>query len=127
MSNCITIDNPTVRFNPGVLDDQALSGLLNSASENITLKNCTNEELDADERMAWWFLCENTMTFKNGTVVINLGRGRSSHTWRDFKGTLQILSRFVKKDFHYTFQIRDEVDDFDQAENYRIDLRVKDT
>lgn len=64
---------------------------------------------EREREMAWWFLQANTLVDHRG-AVIRFGQGRSSHTWRDLRGTVDILKRFVKKTKYHRFVATDEAD-----------------
>jgi len=91
---------------------EGLRELIERAEGNVNSENCVTEDRPAEERVAWWFLSGNTK-FANGGVVIFLGNGRSTHTWRDLKATLYTLGTFCKRPKTLRFQVSDEFDGFE--------------
>jgi hypothetical protein len=107
MSNCIYIYNPTVQFKPSEINISGLLSLLNSVKTITDSKDL--DLLTPDQCMAWWYLTGNT-SYVNGKLYIHFGQGRSSHTWRDFRGTLRVLSKFVIQPKSNIFTMSDEYD-----------------
>jgi len=117
MSNCIHIEgNARVHFEPDEIDAQGLKELLDKAEEKVSELNCVSEEIEPDLRLAWWYLPQ-TKIREDNSVDIHFGLGRSTHTWRDFRGTLKVINKFVKKPKVHTFQISDESDAFEEVVN----------
>jgi hypothetical protein len=103
MSNCITVKSSTI-FPAGLLDVDRFRGLL---AEVAPLK-APPEEFPAYH--AWWFLSGSAvMVYPDGSVGWHPGRGcRSSHTWRDLQGTLDVFSIFAKQAYEFDMDIRDD-------------------
>ena len=98
MSNCISIVSPEeLTFNASKLNIEKFLALMKRAELKINNDNCCKygDGLD-NERAAWWFLSTNyKITEDNRYVKIRLGCGRSTHTMRDFKWTMEILYTFT--------------------------------
>ena len=125
MSNCIDIVyGKKVTLSTKEVDGYKLRELLMKAEKEVNCENSSSETIDAELRIAWWFLCRNTkITPRHGAVIV-FGAGRSSHTWRDFKGTLWVLKKFIKKSVIINFGFKDEYDGFKTIERENIDLEV---
>jgi hypothetical protein len=108
MSNCVDIKNPVVRIPNHLIDTAGLRGLIASAEDAPYIHEDPPEVKDAkgDRRMAYWFLDGNVL-FTRDEVIIEFGAGRSTHTFRDFEGTIQTLRKFIRGPFSYTFQVSD--------------------
>jgi len=121
MSNCINIVYKSViDLKPYQVDASGLRDLITKAEKEVNKEN--SFDVPGELHFTWWFLC-NAVRFKNnGGVQIRLGRGRSSHTWRDFRGTLGILSQFIKSSVIVRFGITDEYDGFKSIERLSVDL-----
>jgi len=57
----------------------------------------------------YYFLKDNTY-FRKDSVIISIGAGHSTHTWRDFKWVLWQLNQFVTAPIEHTFTASDEYD-----------------
>jgi len=121
MSNCVELHKYTVDFAPDEIDAKGLQELCEEAEKEVNKENCGDVRLDPNLRCAWWYLSENT-TFSQDGVRIEFGHGRSTHTWRDLRWTLKMLSRFVKKPKEHTFLVADEFDNFDCVGPVRVDF-----
>ena len=103
MSNCIMFENGSeqVSFPKDSFD---VEEFLKTYNEKIIEKN--------EYGNVWqWFLFGN-WSILDHKLVISFGRSKSSHTWRDFDGTIRELSKFIKKPVKHKFIISDEMDDF---------------
>jgi len=119
MSNCIEIDRPRpLRLKTQYVDVQGLANLVNRTR---TLPDAPDYKVDPDGHTAWWFLSTN-VHFYTDCVEIYLGAGRSSHTNRDFKGTLALLSKFIVRPVTVPFTFRDEYDGFVMSQRNVVDL-----
>ena len=126
MSNCIQFDNPVVCFTSEELDKVKLKELLDRVKN---LDKAPDGKEDAQGYLAWWFL---TSTWGAGNVrmgegiqtTIHFGSNcRSTHTWRDFRHTILLcIEPFMLKERHYEFRIRDEMDDFEDYEFYKVEF-----
>lgn len=45
---------------------------------------------------AWWFLSEGAVTCTPTIITFRFGQGRSIHTWRDFRGSLEVIASYLK-------------------------------
>jgi hypothetical protein len=101
VSNCIEITNRAVKvFNNRDIDVNALRALVASVCD------LPDAPKSGDGYIAWWFL--STADFDSaGNVSVVFGQGRSSHTWRDFRGTLGVLAKFARRSIRLTFTLRD--------------------
>jgi len=122
MSNCIDLHHYTVRFGQEEIDSRAFESFLATAEKEINGCNCASEEVDRELDTAWWFLCENT-TVDEDSITIRFGRGRSTHTWRDFKATLKLLSKFIKNPVKHIFAVADEFDGFDTLDEIVVNFK----
>jgi len=109
MSNCIEFvkGSDKVVFLKDEIDVVALKALVDSAAPKDKDGGKTPEE--RDRYFAWWFLQQNSIIDSRGAVIW-FGRGNSTHTNRDFDGTLMLLAKFMKKAKYHTFFITDEGD-----------------
>lgn len=115
MSNCIHIDTPRLVLSYSQVDASGLHDLVNRV---IDLPDAPDWQSDPDGNCAWWFLSTNVEFTPKG-VTITFGQGRSSHTNRDFRYTLMILSKFMMQSVKVRFTTRDEYDNF-EAKNYEV-------
>jgi len=110
MSNCIEIEQRSkVRFEPWEIDARGLKELIERAEAEVNHDNSVSENVEGKLKLTWWFLSQ-TQFKRTGAVEIRFGEGRSSHTWRDLRGTFQVLSEFVKLPKHHGFICSDESD-----------------
>lgn len=113
MSNCIKIvENSSVIFSNEMIDRNALTELLIKTEEEINKDNCVDPGVDGDLRIAWWFLSSN-VEFQDDCIIVFFGDGRSTHTWRDFNATINLINKFVKNDFSHSMYVSDESDGFE--------------
>lgn len=108
MSNCIWLGNNVVKFHPWEIDRDKLKSILDNLPKecpdgiNLTLESVIGY-------YAWWFLKENTIFQKNGIVKIRFGEGRSTHTWRDFRGLVnQVIKPLMLCPKIHTFIAKDD-------------------
>jgi hypothetical protein len=115
MSNCIDIYNPVLEFPPQRI---VLGPLLTRVED---LKEAPK---DVDLSIAWWFL-SNTTIDVDGRTTINLGFGRSIHTYRDFRATMLCLCRHMipGKSVTKTLIIRDAENPGSPWERYKVVFR----
>lgn len=76
---------------------------------------------DKDIYQSWWFLSVEFIS--TDVLAINLGRGRSSHTWRDFEGFCQWLGQFMLKEKHLVFRMTDESDGHRRSFKHKVVLQ----
>ena len=124
MSNCVTIESRhSVEFRPGQIDSERFRDFLARCEQEVNYNNRSKDGVDRRLQMGWWFLSSNT-TFKiRGGCTIYFGQGRSSHTWRDFQGTIQLISEFVTADKGWYFIMSNEFDGFASKFKVRVDFR----
>jgi len=105
MSNCIFFHDSTevVRFSPFDMSVMRMRSLLNDCPRNLP-----DWEKDPINYNVWYYLKYNTTVNADG-VFIAFGRGRSSHTWRDFRWLVNgILKPIMLRDKEHTFVMTDE-------------------
>jgi hypothetical protein len=110
MSNCIEIHSNRLELSSDVFNIPAF-------------RDWFGKQKDRDETSAtgfYWFLKSNTEIEEN-KVTIRVGRGFSSHTWRDLRWLVWTLNPFFIKSFSHTFQIADEMDGFDMVESIEVE------
>jgi len=112
MSNCIHFNGTgLLTFRADEIDIPRLRDFLNS------LKKYTKSPDDMRDYVGWWFLEKNT-TILDDSVEIDLGGGRSSHTWRDFNNLKILLQKeFILKHVEFRLSISDECDGFTNVED----------
>jgi len=124
MSNCIEIEQRgKVRFEPWEIDARGLKALIERAEVEVNGENSMSDEVDWKLRIAWWYLSINTQFKRSGAVEIQFGEGRSSHTWRDIRGTFKLLSEFVKLPKYHGFICSDESDGHETWFRMVVDLQ----
>jgi len=115
MSNCIEIHSNRLELSDTFFNVSAF-------------QDWFNEQKDTDERGGstgfYWFLKRNTEIEEN-KVVVRVGQGNSSHTWRDFKWLVWTLNSFFTFPFKHTFQVADEMDGFDLVEDVEVSWPYK--
>jgi len=111
-----------VRFGANEINAAKLNQLIRRSDREVSQKNCTDENISPDLRLAWWFLAKNTRFMRHGIVEIHFGAGRSSHTWRDLQGTLETLRSFVVKNKRWRFIATDESDGHREQFNLNVDF-----
>ena len=118
MSNCIDFTSGYDRLviPRGAIDVEALQALLTRVE---TLPAAPQDEADAAGRLAWWFL-DGAVELRPKQVIVHLGHGRSMHTWRDFKGTLETLAAFMRAHCNFMVYATDEADG--HAKVFRLDV-----
>ena len=107
MSNCITLHDHTVRFPPSHFDVEKYREIMEEHA-----KHPASPELGDS---FCWFLRDNSEINEENVLVVEFGRGRSSHTHRDFKQTLRFLSQFVTRPMSHRFLASDEYDGFNSV------------
>ncbi len=115
MSNCIEIRNGVVPFHKSILNIPALQNLLAS------VKDLKTAPKDNQGYFAWWFLSQNTV-IQGDYAFIHFGAGRSSHTNRDFKGTLILLKEFMLRQKTWVFKYTDEFDGHQKVLKWKVDF-----
>lgn len=83
------------------------------------IDNCPEKYEDIDKndfntQFIWWFFKFNT-EFKYHNAYVNIGKGRSSHTWRDLKGLFKTIGEYLRnpeEDRRVTLKLSDEYDGF---------------
>jgi hypothetical protein len=110
MSNCITLYSPTnkVTFTSDEISIEGVEDLLVRCG-GVTQDNVSKQSWDV--QCIWWYLetCTEFAQDKR-SVTIDFGKGRSSHTWRDFKATLHWLKPLMKVRKTHRFVMSDEYD-----------------
>lgn len=103
MSNCIFFHrNHEVRFSPFDISVMRLRELINDCPSKLP-----DWEKDSSGAMVWWFL-KTCTTFDDHGALIAFGRGRSGHTWRDFRGVVNtIIMPIMLRTKEHTFLAED--------------------
>jgi len=120
MSNCVDIYEP-LRIPNGVVDVEGLSALVERGNA-VSRDDALPGKVWTDEVVAYWYLSRNVY-FDGDYVTIYLGQCRSSHTFRDLKYTLSLLSKFIKGPLTMSLLAADEYDGF--KERYLLPLDLK--
>lgn len=109
MSNCIELHNCEVEFTEDEFDVEAYIKVMENSKVSPKAPSLGDNFA--------WFLADNSIVKANtnGTksIIIRFGRGRSSHTWRDFRWVVWYLNQFIKKPKAHIFTAADEGDGFD--------------
>lgn len=127
MSNCVRIETPAVWFRPTELDIPRLQKWL-AAIPPWTQQTLPRWDgaLEAEETMwqvhAWWFLQANCGPLPDGGFVVRFGMGRSEYTFRDLRGTVELLRRFMLRPKTKVITCRDESDGFRRAFKMTLDF-----
>lgn len=111
MSNCIEIKNCAVTFAADEIDIPKLKADIEEKKDGPPFIDSEHGS-GTMNNMVYWFLNDYNVSFKEDSVTIRFGAGRSSHTNRDFRGIINYLSDFMLKSKSHTFTIYDEYDGF---------------
>lgn len=117
MSNCIQIYD-VIMIPLDIVDVDGLFNLIDAGAQR-------NEKSVFDgspESMAYWFLTRDNVRISGDQLVIKLGGGRSTHTWRDFEGTLYLLAGYISGNYYTEVQVSDEYDGFKTRGPFPITL-----
>jgi len=99
MSNCIEIvDAHRMRVTGDRFDIARFRELCDRAEQEVSRGHNAsgfNDGLD-DERIVWWFLPRDNVTFGDDECWMHFGSGRSAHTNRDFKGLMRLLNKYFR-------------------------------
>lgn len=111
MSNCIEIRRGQVFFSATAMNIPAFMAQVQRARET---KDAPGYESEAacNDSVFWWFLSTNVFEGAGG-VVVQFGRGRSTHCWRDFYATCKVINKYMRKEKMHVFLLADEGDGFD--------------
>lgn len=118
MSNCIELRRSAVYFGGFDLDIPAFMAQVQRVKE---MKNAPGYDNEAacNDSVFWWFLGDNiscgnctVASRKFEGVVVEFGKGRSTHTWRDFYATCRAISKYMKRPKTHNFLVADEYDGF---------------
>lgn len=77
-------------------------------AELVDIEGLKREEA-IEKSTAWWYLAYYV---EDGWFHITWGNGRSSHTWRDLRAYLKLLSQYIKGNFDFVVEVADEYDGF---------------
>lgn len=105
MSNCIEIELSRVTFKAHQFRVGDYQKLIEGHRPHL------EQHSPALDDNVCWFLTKNS-SFQDGSVTIAFGRGRSSHTWRDFRWAIWFLNQYFIAPTKHTFLISDESDGF---------------
>ena len=116
MSNCVEIHNDVVISNR-YFDGAKL--LADIAEYEASEPSCPEFGLeDPTTFYLWWFIGSANVSsyFRGKATLISFGHNRSSHTWRDLRGTEKFLAKYLKLDkgqvLHCPCRMSDESDGF---------------
>ena len=111
MSNCLMIHS-TAAMALSAIDSDALFRDIDTvnAMHNDAPKKGLNEQI------IWWFLSRDNVYIVDDHLHINFGDHRSTHTWRDMRQTVHVLSQYMH-DTHQSIMLTqsDESDGFDRT------------
>lgn len=134
MSNCISIRREDVEFTSAEIDITAFVNMIEKHKDcrsnklNNTIEcgiHTDKKDLDPKPYGKWefhgeedlkccyvyWFLNTRnvfSLTQDCKSIVVRFGHGNSGHTWRDFKGTCNLINKFMLKEKTHSFSIEDE-------------------
>lgn len=113
MSNCVKIYTDVIISNRNIDTFQLFKDI--EKYKDIEYKS----EMTLEESTFYWFIDDHNVELEGTNLVISLGHGRSSHTWRDLRGTLIQLSKYLTLKEGETLvipmQMADEYDDFKEC------------
>lgn len=115
MSNCIHLITYKMTFSASEVDvENLLEQVYKHQNHKSNGTTCGSEHSDEAFicRTCYWFLTPKNVCVGGPSLIINVGEGRSTHTFRDFKGTMVLLNRFIKVGLHFTFRCTEEGDGF---------------
>jgi hypothetical protein len=103
VSNCITLSGHSTKIlGRKDIDIDALKRLCDSVRDLHDAPSGFG-----DGYIAWWFLSRATFRDGNTFVTIPFGQDRSTHTFRDLRATLHLLSKFAKRPVRLNFRVKD--------------------
>lgn len=105
MSNCIELRRSVVLFTATEIELTKFKELIDQSKDDDK-----NKFEDTVKYLVRWFLWRNT-EFVTDSVIVQFGEGESSHTFRDFRQTINlVLKPLMKKSKTHTFQAKDSDD-----------------
>ena len=110
MSYCIDFHqaSETICIDNSHVDIDKLKSFLEEVNKQVTKDNCFSDDIDWKLRIGYWFLNNMNVSFTEDSVLIILGHARSSHTWRDIKGTMKLIYEFLHdKEYPITLIVED--------------------
>lgn len=116
MSNCVTIHNDIVISNRYFDGERLLADIKSYEASSPVCPAWDTDDLTS--YYLWWFLGSNNVKsyFRGKAIIISFGYNRSSHTWRDLRGTEHFLARYLKikegQTLHCPCRMSDESDGF---------------
>src|SRR5208282_1194283 len=138
MSNCISIRREDVEFTVAEMNIKAFVDMIEKHKDcrsdklnNTVACGVHTDKSDLDPKpygtwefhgeedlkcyYVYWFLSTrnvyvngSTLSPERVSIVIRFGHGESGHTWRDFKGTCNLINKFMLKEKTHSFSIEDE-------------------
>ena len=134
MSNCVEFVTPRIYFTPSEIDVPSLLSEVEKHKDHdpypgreIPSMTCgTTPDEKWNCQAFFWFLTPGNVLWKMGRttadnlLTVNLGHGKSSHTWRDLESTLMALNKFVTVDKEFALRGRDEFDGFKNTIAIRV-------
>ncbi len=112
MSNCVDLRHAKFTLTADEIDLPRFQEAFNRYAQMTgkDLDTCYADWRNPDNGNAitfYWFLCPHNVRFSTSGVTIELGEGRSIHTWRDLNGTCHVLGEFTKKDIYVEVRMKD--------------------
>lgn len=105
MSNCVEFDPRTARIT--LTSREFLVEEFRTFIQTVPY-NQRDVPTDSDDAtIAWWFLNpgKNLHFPTNNLVTLTLGEGRSTHTYRDLRGTLHLLTKYYRHTVKKTYNL----------------------
>ena len=105
MSNCMDIELSRVTLNAQQFRVRDYEKLIEGHQPHLA-----QGRFELEDNVCW-FLTKNSF-FSDGTVTIAFGKGRSGHTWRDFRWAVWFLNQYFIMPVKHTFLLSDESDGY---------------
>jgi len=106
MSNCVEILDGRVCFLRERFDVAEFVRRCNLI-EGCAGPNAKNLDSGCDEKYWWWFLSSNYEVLPSGSLIVRLGEGRSGHSFRDLRWTMNQLAQYVNVHTHIDLLVED--------------------
>ena len=119
MSNCIEIHNDVVLSSKHFDCARLLTDVTKHKDDKQSF------DLPLDDQNFYWFLTPTSVYQEGDDIILSLGSGRSSHTWRDLKQTLHTLALYAKTTEHICLPliISNEFDGFETEGQYNLEVK----
>ena len=110
MSNCIEVRSAKVFIPNHYIELDRLKAMVEAGNvfdskQYFSIAKPTEE--DNIKITFYWFITPGNVEFTPDHVIIRLGEGRSSHTWRDLQETCWAVSRFMTSRLTWCLDIMD--------------------